>query len=207
MLINNMVITNICTLQICCCHGWLFLYSQAFCSWHRTTDPSSEDYQASLQIWSAFNCQEGVGRCQKTCRKETSGKEQSGGCRRTSVKSCSSIFSHIRAFAVCSPYLKNPFLATKLLCFVTLKWISMWVPFVCIFASWCVGFTLNRSVICCPGSSPSSPTQTSESSGGREGKTRGTAESPAWLECSVGSPPIRSTKAISFQHLKFSPHS
>lgn len=86
---------------------FIFLDSQAFRSWSRTTDPSSEDHQTSLQIWSAFNCQEGVRRCQKTCWEKTSGEVQSGGCYRTLVKSCSSIFSLVCAFSVCLPYLKK----------------------------------------------------------------------------------------------------
>jgi len=43
---------------------------------------------------------------------------------------------------------------------------------------WCVGNPLTPAVICCLGPSPCSPPQKTESSGGREEKTRGTAESP-----------------------------
>lgn len=73
----------------------------------------------------------------------------------------------------------------------------------CMFLHQYVGFTLNCSVICCPGSSPSSPTQTSESSERREGKTRGTTESPARFECSVENPPYKHTKTIFFQYPQF----
>lgn len=116
------------------CRAWLFLYSQAFCSWHRTTDPSSEDYQTSLQIWSAFNCQEDVGRCQKTCRKETSGEEQSGGWHRASVKSLPSISSLICAFCCLSFVFEKPIFGHQVALFGHVGGnFRVLVPFVCVF--------------------------------------------------------------------------
>lgn len=46
--------------------------SQEICPWLHTTRPNPEDYQTSQQIWSAFNCEEGVGCSQKACWEETS---------------------------------------------------------------------------------------------------------------------------------------
>lgn len=163
---------------------WLIIFvhdvsSQAFCPWLHTTDPSSEDYQTSLQIWSAFNREEGVGCSQKTCWEETSCEEQTGGCQRRSLTTCCVFlwFSASLIVLFCCVW------KSKALFGIEPLFLSCWRAFpsvvrfmcFCIIVCW---LPLNRSVICCPGSSPRSPTEKSESHGGREGKTRGTAESP-----------------------------